>query len=175
MPRAPRQPVTHDAAGASVVLPATLMNAEEVSPQPVTYGPPALGVADMFGQRAAPSTPSATLRSGATRHVTSQPVDTAATPRHSFFKMFDSRSPAGSFHRTNMAAPSTADMYGTQICPSPMQPSPENLNEAGLYNPPAHRCFTQKYPTQKESFPGVWPALRRWTGTCSAIEYLAGF
>ncbi len=115
------------------------------------------------------------LRSGATRHVTSQPVDTAATPRHSFFKMFDSRSPAGSFHRTNMAAPSTADMYGTQICPSPMQPSPENLNEAGLYKPPAHRCFTQKYPTQKESFPGVWPALRRWTGTCSAIEYLAGF
>ncbi len=44
VPRAPRQPVTHDAAGASVVLPATLMNAEEVSPQPVTYGPPALGV-----------------------------------------------------------------------------------------------------------------------------------
>ncbi len=44
--RGTHEPVKREAAGASVGL----TNPEEVLPQPVRNGPPALGVADMFGQ-----------------------------------------------------------------------------------------------------------------------------
>ena len=131
---------------------ATITNPQQVSPVPATYGPPALGVFDMFGQWAGQSATISSSGSGLTPALTSGPADASSTERLSFFKMFDNGSAAGSSYPTKVAAPSVSDMYGTDICPSPSQPSPEQLDAAGLYIPPPSGALPKNTPSKMGVF-----------------------
>ena len=137
-------------------VPAAMVTPKLAPPATAMGAPPAPGVFNMFGHSAAPTAivPSSVP---AVNPPVSRPTQAASTQQAPVFNMFNSQVATDRADPSKAPAPSVMDMYGTHICPSTAQPSPEQLDSAGLYNPPLSGALTVNTPGQ----PGVFNMFGR--------------